>query len=484
MLDRRQVILGGTALLSTGGMRANALDDQVASSSLLRDLYARVPDYSELLAWNEIQTRTRELARTYPQLVCVRSIGRSKQGEPIELVSVGRGNQSALVVGGVHANEAIGSLTIEFLIDQLVTRKELRDELDYTWHFIKSIDPDGMRLNEGWFKGARSPASYFRDFFRPALHRQAEYTFPLQVDSLTFQSSPPENLAWQRAIELTRPQFLYTLHNAEYGGAFFLTSRDFPALERKLETIPRDCGVQINTLGEEFPGVKARGTGIFSLPEPRAIISAAQANKQDSAAAWPAGDSSTSYVSRLGTFCFSAEVPYWDDARVLDRSPSGITLRRIYAHQLARLEAGTPIVERWTPKLTGQDEKRSEILSFLFEALAARRQQIGRLRTAISAGLIPEAALTVSEAALHAVPLHLSSLRPFAALARLARAEDNAPALLPEGARTDAEEYIERQLASIHAEADLRTIPLRSLVGIQAVSGLMAAHMLAEGKGQ
>lgn len=484
MLDRRQVILGGAVLVSTGGMRANALDARAASVGSLRDLYARVPDYSGLLTWNEVQARTRELAKAHPQLVSVRPIGRSKQGEPIELVSVGRGSHSALVVGGLHANEPIGSLTIEFLIDQLATREELRNGLDYTWHFIKSIDPDGMRLNEAWFKGSRSPAAYFRDFFRPALNRQAEYTFPLQVDSVSFQSSPPENLAWQRAIDLTRPQFLYTLHNAEYGGAFFLTSRDFPALERELESIPHACGVQINPLGEAFPGVKERGTGIFSLPEPRAIIGAARANKQDPADAWPAGDSSTSYVSRFGTFCFSAEVPYWDDARVFDRGPSDITLRRIYADQLARLDAGTPIIERWAPKLPAQNAARAEILLFLTESLAARRQQIGRLRAAMAAGKIPEAPLNISEAALHAVPLRLASLRPFTALARLARAEGAAPTLLPEAAGIEVEQYIEREIAAIQAEADLRTIPLRSLVGIQAISGLIAAQMLAGGKGQ
>lgn len=484
MLDRRQVILGGSALLSTGALGASAVDDRGISPRSLRELYAKVPDYSQLPTWHETRERTRALEKAHPQLVTIRPIGRSRKGEPIELVSVGRGRRSALVVGGLHANEAVGGLTIEFLIDQLVTHQELREGLDYTWHFIRTIDPDGMRLNEPWFKGSRTPAAYFRDFFRPALHRQAEYTFPLQVDSVNFQSSPPENLAWQGAIELTQPQFLYTLHNAEYGGAFFLTSRDLPALERELDSIPRDCGVQLDPFGEEFPGMKQRATGIFSLPEPRVIIGTALANKQNPADAWPAGDSSTGYVSRLGTFCFSAEVPYWDDTRILDRSPSNITLRRIYADHLARLQAGTPIIERWAPKLPAGDESRSEILFFLSEALAGRRQQIARLGAAIAAGQIPEKPLTVSEAAFRAVPLQLAILRPFSALARLARTEGDAPALLPEAARVEAENYIERQLAAIHSETNLRTIPLRSLVGIQAISGLIAARMVAETNGQ
>lgn len=485
MLDRRHFILGSATLMSACAMRASASGSATTHTAgrLFPDIYGRVPEYPHLLTVDELRQRTRRLEQNHPRLVSVRVIGQSKKGEPIELVSVGRGRRSALVVAGLHPNEPIGSLTIEFLIDQLVTNPELRDRLGYTWHFIKTIDPDGMRLNEGWLKGSRMPCAYLHDFFRPALHRQAEYTFPLTEGSVTFAASPPENVAWRQALDLTRPQFLYTLHNAEYGGAFFLTSRPFPALERELQKLPGDCGVQLSAVGEPFADIEERSAGIFSLPEPRAIIQAAQRRGEDAATAWPAGDSSTGYASRFGAFCFSAEVPYWDDARVFDHSRSDVTLRQVLREHLQRIDSGTPILERWASMLPAESETRTELLHSLKEALAGRQPQAARLRTALAAGKIAEDRLTVSESALYGVTLQLASLRPFAMLARLARAQGDVQAVLPAAAEAQAQDYIDDQLAAVHRLADLRIIPLRSLVGIQAVSGLMAAQLLADQAG-
>jgi len=41
----------------------------------------------------------------------------------------------------------------------------LRESLGYTWYLVKCIDPDGTRLNEGWFKGPFSIENLARHYY-------------------------------------------------------------------------------------------------------------------------------------------------------------------------------------------------------------------------------------------------------------------------------------------------------------------------------
>ncbi|MFM7784888.1 MAG: hypothetical protein ACKPE6_09645 [Gammaproteobacteria bacterium] len=98
-------------------------------------------------------------------------------------------------------------MAIEFLMRRLCEDEALRTELGYTWHFIKSIDSDGMRLNEGWFKGPFTPTQYAWHFFRPAPFDQVEWTFPLDYKTLHFDTPMPETEAralLQRETPITR----------------------------------------------------------------------------------------------------------------------------------------------------------------------------------------------------------------------------------------------------------------------------------------
>lgn len=109
--------------------------------------------------------------------------------------------------GGPHPNEPVGCMAIEFLMRRLCEDEALRTELGYTWHFIKSIDSDGMRLNEGWFKGPFTPTQYAWHFFRPAPFDQVEWTFPLDYKTLHFDTPMPETEAralLQRETPITR----------------------------------------------------------------------------------------------------------------------------------------------------------------------------------------------------------------------------------------------------------------------------------------
>ena len=106
----------------------------------------QVPRYLTLPTLDQATQRIRDTLLRWPELVSVRPLGASRAAEPIELVSIGSGPIGVLLIGTPHPNEAVGLLTIEYLIQAVLGDKSLRD--NYTWHFVKSIDPDGLRLNE------------------------------------------------------------------------------------------------------------------------------------------------------------------------------------------------------------------------------------------------------------------------------------------------------------------------------------------------
>ena len=79
-----------------------------------------VPDYQGLPTLDEMYSHTSILVAQKNPLVTIRPLGVSREGEPIELISVGCGKHQALLVGTPHPNEPIGCLTIEFLLDHLI----------------------------------------------------------------------------------------------------------------------------------------------------------------------------------------------------------------------------------------------------------------------------------------------------------------------------------------------------------------------------
>lgn len=453
-----------------------ANSDDTELESLLDELASRIPDYQSFFTLDELRGRHRSLRAEHSDLVRIQTLGESRGGEPIELISIGDGPKAALIVAGVHANEAVGSLTVEFLLAELTRNPRLLRALGYTWHFINPIDPDGMRLNEPWFNGPVEPAAYFHDFFRPALARQPDYTFPLTAGPFSFKDSPPENLAFRQAIDLVKPDFQYTLHNAEHGGAFFLTSRPFAALEHKLAAIPPRFGVLVDNHGEPFSGLAKRGKGVFAIPRPLDMVHELVGAGVNPREVWPAGASSTDHAEQYGTFSFTAEVPYWVAPSASDEHPSGLTMRDMAQAYVGWLNAGTPLLERWRERIESPDIDATEPIHALREQLDTQRSQLRRLGAALAANRIEAEPLTAGDAILYRAALHLITLRPFALLARVAR---SVPGALPAAAGQEAWSFLVGEVEKIRASAGFQPVPRKATVAVQAISGLIAASMIA-----
>ena len=228
----------------------------------IEDILAKVPAYDTFLTVDEMDASTLQLAKDYPDVVTVTEVGRSRWNHPIYCLKIGSGSQNALMYGTPHPNEPIGAMMLEFFSRELAENEELRRELDYTFYIIKSSDPDGTSLNEGWFKGPFTISHYQRNFFRPAFAQQVEWSFPIDYKTLHFHAPIPETKALMELIDQKKPTFIYSLHNAGFGGCYwYLTDGDealYKALYRQpaLEKVPLNLGEPEAPYCEEFyPGM-------------------------------------------------------------------------------------------------------------------------------------------------------------------------------------------------------------------------------------
>jgi hypothetical protein len=446
------------------------------------EIARRVPDYQSFMSVDEMTASTHRLAAEFPDVVTVRAAGQSREGTEIELVAVGDGPRAALVVGAPHPNEPIGCMTIEFLVRLLCEHQALRDELGYTWHFIKAVDPDGVRLNEGWLKGPYTTANYTRHFFRPALADQAEYSFPVRADSLWFDHTTPETTAWMRTIDERRPHFQYSLHNGEFGGVFYLLSDPCPELYDLLGDLPGQFGLALDPVGEPSMELERWGPSIFRLPSIQGLAAELKAAGQpDISSIWPAGISSYEYAhGRYDTFSLVVEMPYWDSPEVGDQSSSDRSLREVV----------TEYVEGNTASLAWLQSRMEEVVPVL-------RIGDSRLRMAVSEhvrspalgnemllrGVAGEAGgkpATNATAFLYTKTYRLFRQRPLTMFVRMLDEEiaaGNNASVVPR-VRDEALARLSSEAAYLES-IPYRTVPIRDLVAVQACAGLAAAEHAA-----
>lgn len=285
---------------------------------LLHDVIRRVPGISAYPTFAEMAENTTLMQTRYPDLITVTSVGKSVQGASIDMISIGNGPLSALFVGAPHPHEVIGCAVIEYLIARLCQDASFREALPFRWHFIKAIEPDALRLNEGWFSSPGNLQRYYEQYYRPPLNQQAEYAFPFADNDWLSRHSLPENIAWQNAIRLARPDFLYSLHNSEAGGVYYVASGYPAGLAGTLKAVCHQSGLPLNTTGETELRDSQYEPGLFHFPDMKALAGI-PADDYPENGSRPVGNSSAGYTAAAGTFSLFTEVPYWNSPLLDDR---------------------------------------------------------------------------------------------------------------------------------------------------------------------
>lgn len=438
-----------------------------------------VPPLTSIPTVDVLNADLERLRSEHPELISRERIGTSRLGEPIWLYHAGTGRRSALIVGGVHPNEPIGSLTILHLVEQLVTDNALRIDCDTAWHIVPCADPDGMRLNEGWFADPSDRSLYTREFFRPAPDEQVEWTFPFAYKNAYFDAMMPETVALARAIDLTAPDLYVPLHNSEGGGAYFYLSRPVPALYPLLHEITASCGVPLHTGEPEGAHFAVLADAIYEMGTLQDAYDWTEEAGLDPYPPGSAGDASTSYARRYGTLSLIAELPQFGDPTADDASPTDTVHRdalrrcgerlietgRILTELIAMVD---PYVRMDTPLL-----RAARVFSPM--ATGAGEADLRRADTE------DDRLATVAELTSLDGVVNLHRLRWGGMLRRALSAEVAAGVASPEVRRAAAEiqEVFDGWLAEASAGGDAPPLPLAKVVGVQ-YGAILAAHAQLE----
>ncbi len=289
------------------------------------DLLENIPDYQCFLTVDEMDEHSRNLAKQYPDVVSVRSIGETKEGRELLCLTIGSGSKNALMFGCPHPNEPIGTMMLEYFTEQLAANKELRDELDYTWYVVKAWDADGLEKNKRWLKGPFNIYNYSRYFFRPAGHQQVEWTFPVDYKELHFDRTIPETKVMMKLIDEVKPHFMYSLHNAGFGGVYWYISGELPALYDAMYGAANRVNVPLNLGEPETPWCELYAPAVYkALGIEQDYDYMEKYGEENIPEKIDAGNCSDSYArGRYGTFTLLTELPYFYDARIMDQTPSG-----------------------------------------------------------------------------------------------------------------------------------------------------------------
>lgn len=298
-----------------------------------------VPDYGAFLTVDELNASTQKLAERYPGVVELLPLGQSRAGDPIEAVKIGTGSRAALIFAMPHPNEPIGSMMLEYLTERLASDESLRDALDFTWYCVKCVDPDGARLNEGWFKGPFTITNYARNYYRPPSHLQVEWTFPAQYKELDFSSPLPETQALMKLIEEIHPDFIYSLHNAGFGGAYFYISEDARELRRPFYDLVQRQGLHLHLGEPEAPWMTKFADAIFEAPSIEQMYDFMESQGVDVGKAITGGTCSWDYAGRYGNpFSLLCEMPYFHNDAVHDTSDSDEIRRQVIMDGYEKIE--------------------------------------------------------------------------------------------------------------------------------------------------
>ncbi len=291
----------------------------------IKAVIKNVPEYEYFKTVEELNESSRKLAEQYPDLARFYKIGESMAGDPIYCLKIGNGSRVILMYGFPHPNEPIGSMMLDYLSRQLVENEAFRNSFkDVSWYIVKVADNDGAKLNEGWFRGPYTPLNYALNFYRPASFQQVEWTFPIKYKTLDNNDPIPETRALMNIIEEVKPIFIYSLHNAGFGGVYNYISDDAPILYPIFEKAYEDQDIPA-ALGEpEMPYAVKFAEAVYKMPTMRDTYDyyAANTDRDPAEIIGKAGTCSYEYGKQFNEKVFElvCEVPYYYNPKIEDLS--------------------------------------------------------------------------------------------------------------------------------------------------------------------
>lgn len=456
-----------------------------SDSSSVNRIIRDIPDYKSFLTVDELNQSSTELAREYPSVVELSTVGRSRAGNAIQALIIGKGEKTALLFGTPHPNEPIGAMMLEFLSRKLAEDKEFREWTGFRWLLIKCADPDGTRLNEGWFKGPFTPLHYATNFYRPPRFQQVEWSFPVSYKTLKFISPIPETEAIMDVINREKPVFMYSLHNAGFGGAYYYVSKPCEPLYERYRDGALAQGIPLHLGEPELPFGKQLSKAVYlmhSIKEGYDYLE--EYTDKDPAELITGGTGSTDYARRVVPDIFSlvCEVPYFYDPRIEDLNKSDVKRRDVVLDSVELSSKMFNFLQkeyREVKNLLNTPSKFREAieenLRLMPENLEAKRKWAEELE---------DLATTAQEFDSHVITRFYGMLS-FGMFIRmidhqLQRTDREKEKL--QKVKSQVEKELEKQNEKLLKDLNYKVIPIKRLVAVQLEAALITVEYLREGR--
>ena len=450
----------------------------------IQSILADVPDYEAFLTVEELNDSTHQLAEEYPEIVKLMTLGHSRQGDPIEALQIGKGDNIALMFAMPHPNEPIGSMMLEYLSRRLAEDDDLRESMNFTWYLVKCVDPDGTRLNEDWFKGPFSIENYARHYYRPPSHLQIEWTFPITHKKLRFDEPLPETQALMTLIERIQPDFIYSLHNAGFGGAYFYMSEAASSLYPAFYQLVEDQGLNLHLGEPEVVWVSQFADAIFQTPSIANAYDFLEEQGVDPTEAITGGTSSFDYAKAFSDpFSLICEMPYFEADAIHDTSSSDMVRRDAILEGVERIRAGLHVIEKIYGAVQGELTEPSPFSEAISSFARSIPQYLSGQENWAKSDPATEAMATEAQKLDNLVIRRFYMV--FLLLGMVIRMIDFQIAITGESpvlssARNQAEAAFEKLHHELDSELEYTVIPIRKLVNVQLGSALLAASYAAE----
>jgi hypothetical protein len=446
----------------------------------IQSYMASVPEMDRFLTVDELRADFVRIAEAHPEIARLERVGSSSLGEPISMLSIGSGERNLLLFACPHPNEPIGATMVHHLARMLCDNADLRDGMGYTWNLIPCVDPDGTRLNEGWFAGPYSVTNYARNFYRPAAHQQVEWTFPNFYKTNYFDRSLPESEMLMRVIDRLQPALMGSLHNAGFGGVYYYLSRDEPELYPTFYNLPEWEGLPLRLGEPEVPYATQFAPAIFKLMSTADTYDYMEVNGADMTA-FSYGGSSAEYAARHGTLTLVVEMAYYDDPRVNDQTTTETNRRDAIFAGLDLSDEGYDVVNEHLEAVRDDLRTRSAFEAAVASFMKMQRESKPAERHWAETDPATDRPATVAELFSSNQEVRFYRLLTLGMLVRMLEGEigiGNGTPTIRQHLKEAAETF-ERWARELEADLNMRVVPIRKLVAVQLGAVLAAAGHLA-----
>jgi hypothetical protein len=317
-----------------------------------------------------------------------------------------------------------------------------------------------------------------------------EWTFPVDHKELHFHNPLPETQALMTLMQEIKPEFMYSLHNAGFGGAYWYITHDIPELYEGLRDSAIKQDIPLNLGEPEEPFITKLSPAIFKTM----TIGDAYDFMEKFSGEAPViknGTSSSDYASTV-TDCVTllTELPYFFDSRIEDLSEGEITRKEAILQSVKQSQTHFVRLDKLLTEVRPYISEENPFVKLVEEVIQfVRDGSEAKIKWSESN---PDFEKRATNAELfdnlhgakfyNGLYLGLTVRTCEYEIERLQHTgDDNAMNILKE-TYEKGQQFLKEYCENLESELDYTAIPIQKLVRVQVESGLLVANYIRENR--